>query len=282
MPATAAAARQGYALGRGGRRTAHRSGRRRRRPRRKGGRRRTGRGGRHRPRRRGHGVAGVGRRQRVGGASAVGGGRVFAVEPFDDQSADFLERGEYATAIARASFVGGHAHRVHLRVHIRHRHGAGQIALVVLQHQRDVFQRQAHFGEVVAQVLQRFKIFRHLVGVGIGDEDDAVDALQHELAGGIVIDLARHRVEHELGVHAGHLAEVHGHEVEVERAIGLGGDRHHLAHRLLGGFLVDHLEIGRLARHAGTVEDDLAADFTLTEVDLYHWWDPEWLTGSGA
>ena len=52
-------------------------------------------------------------------------------------------------------------------------------------------------------------------------------------------------------------AELDGQEVEEERAVGLGGQREHLALVLDGQLLVDPLQVGRLPAQAGAVVDDL-------------------------
>jgi hypothetical protein len=50
-------------------------------------------------------------------------------------------------------------------------------------------------------------------------EDDAVDALEDELAAGVVEHLTGHRVEVEAGLEASDLAEREREEVEEQRAV---------------------------------------------------------------
>src|SRR5690606_22817686 len=77
-------------------------------------------------------------------------------------------------------------------------------------------------------------------------------------------------VEVEPGAEAADGAEVHGEEVEEERALGLGGGRDQLPLRGGGDLLVDVLEVGRLAAQARAVVDDLAVDLARRVVDQRH------------
>ena len=53
-------------------------------------------------------------------------------------------------------------------------------------------------GEVRVQVLEALDVLVELAGLAVGDEHDAVGALQHELARRLVVDLPGHGVELEL------------------------------------------------------------------------------------
>src|SRR5204862_5199162 len=121
------------------------------------------------------------------------------------------------------------------------------------------------------EVLQRLEIRVQREVLAVGDEDDAVGALQHELTGGVVVDLSRHGVELQLGAHAANLAEVEGEEVEEESAVGLGGERQHLALVVRGQRVVDELQVGRLPAQTGTVIDDLRGDLFGGVVEEDHW-----------
>ena len=72
---------------------------------------------------------------------------------------------------------------------------------------------EAQLGQVHLQVAQRLHVRVERGHLAVRHEDDAVHALQHELAGGVVEDLAGHRVELEADLHAAD----HAH---VERAAG--------------------------------------------------------------
>ena len=91
---------------------------------------------------------------------------------------------------------------------------------------------EADLGEVLAEVLRRLSRFGSPIGpLGVGDEDDAVDALEDELPGRVVEDLSRNRVELEAGLEAADDADVEREEVEEERPVGLGLEGDHLAPR---------------------------------------------------
>ena len=102
------------------------------------------------------------------------------------------------------------------------------------------------------------------------DEHHAVDALQDQLAAGVVEHLAGHGVEVEARLEAADLAERQRQEVEEQRALGLGRERDHLALRLGVGLVVDVLQVGRLPAQAGPVVDDLAVDLARRVVDEAH------------
>ena len=101
------------------------------------------------------------------------------VELLDDQAADFLQRRENTFSISCARFVRRIVIGVHLGIEICHAQRIGQVAFVVLQDHRDVVDGEAHFSKVVFEILKRLEIFSHLVGIGIRDEDHAIDTLQH-------------------------------------------------------------------------------------------------------
>ena len=79
----------------------------------------------------------------------------------------------------------------------------GQILLVVLEHDRQLADVHALAQQVVLQVLQALQVVVEAPRLAVGDEDDAVGALQHQLPGGVVVALPRDGVELELGGEAG-------------------------------------------------------------------------------
>ena len=132
-----------------------------------------------------------------------------------------------------------------------------QVALVELQDQRDFVEVEADLGEVLAQVLEALDVRVEHRLLRVGDEDDAVDALEHELAGGVVEDLAGDGVELQAGLESADDADVDRQEVEEERAVGLRLEADHLAAALRRGLGVDVVEIGGLPAEARTVVNDL-------------------------
>jgi hypothetical protein len=61
-----------------------------------------------------------------------------------------------------------------------------QVALVVLQDERDALERQPLLAQVLVEVAQRFEVVLHLPEAGIGHEHHRIGALEHELAGSVV------------------------------------------------------------------------------------------------
>src|SRR6185437_7132719 len=92
-------------------------------------------------------------------------------------------------------------------------------------------------------------------------------ALEDELARGLVVDLAWHRVELKLGREARDLAKVERQKVEEERAVGLRGERHHAPFSIVGHLTVDVMQVRRLSGPARSVVDDLARDLAGGVVD---------------
>jgi hypothetical protein len=155
-------------------------------------------------------------------------------------------------------------------VQLFHARELRQVALVELQHVRHLGQLDPVTLQVLLEVLERFDVRTEHLFLRVGDEHDAIDALQHELAGLVVEDLARHGVELHAGLHPADLAQIHRQEVEEQRAVGLGGQGEHLALDALAQVLVDELEVRRLAAQAGTVVDDLGRQLLGRVVEQYH------------
>src|SRR5205823_194068 len=117
---------------------------------------------------------------------------------------------------------------------------------------------------------QRLDVRLHALHLAVGDEDDAIHALEDELAGGVVEHLAGHGVEMEAGLESPDLSQRQGKEVEEEGAVRLGGEADELALRLRIGLVVDVLEIGGLPAKTRAVIDDLAVDLSGRVVDEGH------------
>src|SRR3954471_2089971 len=145
-----------------------------------------------------------------------------------------------------------------------------QIALVVLHHERNGARIETLIREVRMQILETLDILGELTRLTVGDKDDAVDSLQYQLARSGVVHLTRHCVQLEARSETRNRAQIKRQKIEKQRAIGLGGERDHLALSLLGQLRVDVLKISRLARSSGTVIDDLARDLAGAVVDDGH------------
>jgi hypothetical protein len=132
-----------------------------------------------------------------------------------------------------------------------------EVAFVELEDERELFDHEPDLGEVFLQVLEALDVRVEHRQLRVGDEDDAVDAFQHQLARRVVEDLAGDRVELEARLEAADDADVDRQEIEEEGAVGLGLEADHFAAALRRSLRVDVVEIGRLPAEARTVVDDL-------------------------
>src|SRR5690606_15308306 len=120
------------------------------------------------------------------------------------------------------------------------------------------------------EVLEALDVRLHARDLRVGDEHDAIGALEDQLAARVVEHLAGHRVEVEANLVLADLAEIERQEVEEQRALGLRLERDHLAARL-GLRRREHvLEVCRLPAQARAVIDDLAVDLLRQPVDEAH------------
>ncbi len=123
------------------------------------------------------------------------------------------------------------------------------------------------FLQVIHEVVESLMVGVHAFFLGIGDENDAVNATQDQLAAGVIEYLPGNSVKMDAGLESAHGAKIQGQEVKKQGTIGLRRQRDHLAFLLLRSFLVNVLEIGGLAAQASAVVDDLAIDFPGREID---------------
>src|SRR5262249_60552200 len=100
----------------------------------------------------------------------------------------------------------------------------------------------------------------HALDLAVRHEDDAVHALQDQLPGGVVEDLAGDGVEVEARLEPAHGAELEGEEVEEERAVGLGREGDELALRVRVRLVVDPLEVRGLPAETRAAVDGRAVD----------------------
>ena len=131
------------------------------------------------------------------------------------------------------------------------------VAFVELDHDRRVVRIEVVLLHVVQEIGEALAVGPDHRRLRVGDEDDRVGALQHQLARLVVEDLSRNGVELDLEVEIGDFADVDWQEVEEERAVGFGGQRQHLP--LLAGveLVEDDHQIGRFSAETGTVVNDL-------------------------
>src|SRR2546426_1044758 len=116
-------------------------------------------------------------------------------------------------------------------------------------------------------------LFRsHFVVLRIGDEHDAINAAQDELAGGVVNELAGGSIELGLGFEAFDGHGFDGEGVEKEGAVGTGRQRKQFAFIAGGGLDVGMNldQIGGLAAHGRSVIDDFDLQFFGCLIDDGH------------
>src|SRR5213082_679780 len=151
-----------------------------------------------------------------------------------------------------------------------------QMAFVVLQDVGDIVERHVLLGQVVLQIFETLNVFLHFFPLRIGYENDAIDAAQDELAGGVVNYLTRDGIELEFGDKALDNQSVERKKVEEQSAIGCGGERNEVAAILRINPLMDVTEIGSFATEGRTVINDLKLDLAAGVINDRHEESPLW------
>src|SRR5215467_11184983 len=155
-------------------------------------------------------------------------------------------------------------------LHVLERRDVLQVALVVLHHVGHLVEVVVVLAEVLLEVAEALHVVAQPVPLRVGHEDQPVYPAQDELARHVVVDLARNRVELELGGETAHGGGRDGQEVEEERAVVTRGERDHVPLARLRQALVDVLEVRGFSRHSGAVVHDLEVDDLLRVVDDRH------------
>src|ERR1035438_910017 len=172
--------------------------------------------------------------------------RTSLADEFVQQHAgDHVERLEDALAL-----VGRRGERGHLNIPVVQQefevfHGGNvrQVALVVLNHVGNFRQVELERFEVLFQVDKALYVLGHFLVLRISNEDNAIHAAQHKLAGGVVDHLAGNGVKLELGLEALDGHGLDGQEIEEQGAIRTGCQRNQLALVALGGLnVIMHLD----------------------------------------
>src|SRR5271157_267537 len=151
-----------------------------------------------------------------------------------------------------------------------HRKHTGQVALVELEHVRNLPEVVIVLVQVLVQVLQCFNVGVHSFFLGIRHKHHAVHAPQNQLAAGVVEDLPRHRVKMEAGFEPANTAEVEGKEIEEKSAVGFCSQGDHFPAGFPQGLIKNPLEVGGLTAQTSAVVNDLAVDFAGSEVNETH------------
>src|SRR5437867_12283519 len=102
-----------------------------------------------------------------------------------------------------------------------------KVLLVVLNDDRNSTRIHVLLREILVKVLKALDVLLQLSRLAVGDEHDAVRALQHELAGRVVVDLPGNGVELEACSESGNRAELERQEMKGQRTLRLRSKRHH-------------------------------------------------------
>src|SRR4029450_9294329 len=103
-----------------------------------------------------------------------------------------------------------------------------QIALVVLKYIRNLVERRLVFAELQFQIAQALHVLAQAVELRVGDEHKAVSATEDQPPRGVVVDLARHRVELEAGLESAHGERRYRQEIEIDRPVVASRERDHV------------------------------------------------------
>src|SRR5262245_61020522 len=121
-------------------------------------------------------------------------------ELMQQHARNHVERFKHSLALVRG---GGERRDLNFTVvqekfHVFNGRDVWEIAFVVLNDVRNIMQVQLESLEVLFKVGKGFNVLSHLVVLGVSNKNDAVNATENELAGGVVDDLPGHSVELEL------------------------------------------------------------------------------------
>src|SRR5690242_16429880 len=154
---------------------------------------------------------------------------------------------DHATATDGDGLEAGRAEGVEVLLQDGNGKDVGQIALVPLHYQGKFAGVAAHTLELIGKLAEVLDVLLELAGLRVRHEDDAVGALQDGDARLLVEHLAGNRVELEAHLEAVDAAEVEGQQIEVQRALGLGVNRDHVADvARIDGFM-DEMQVGGFA-----------------------------------
>ncbi len=146
----------------------------------------------------------------------------------------------------------------------------GEVALVVLEHQRHRRRIQLVCEEVLRHLPEALDVLLPPVGGRVRDEDQGIGPLQDEAARGGVHGLPGDGEDLELEVEAAKARRLQGQQVEQDGPILGRVDRDQLTPTRGQGVLVEDLEVGRLPPDGRAVVDDLDLDRPLAVVQLDH------------
>ena len=145
-----------------------------------------------------------------------------------------------------------------------------EVAFVELEDSRELVKGGAIVGEITDHAVPGREVFLHAVKLGVRDENDPIDTPEHHLSGGVIANLPRDRIEHELCFVAIDHHRVDGQEVEEESPVVGGGEGHQVTPLVSADTAVDIAEIGGLAAHGSAAIDQLETDLAGIVVDDGH------------
>ena len=157
---------------------------------------------------------------------------------------------------------------VEVALHHGDRRRLWEVALVVLEDERDVRDVDPMSDELAGHLAERLQILFLAVQRRVGDEDDAVDSLEDGLAGRSVHRLTSDAQDLQPEVVAAEADRLERQHVEENRALLGGVHRNHHAAPLASGVLVQLVQVGRLAADGRPVVDDLGRDRPVLVVDF--------------
>ena len=180
------------------------------------------------------------------------------------------QRRRHARAVDRRRLDHRRGAGMEVTAHVVDRVDVRQVALVVLEHQRDFVRIDAVEPQVGPEVLQALHIRLAHRRLRVGHEHHAVRPAQDQLARRVVEHLAGNGVELHADFLTGDRAQLHRHEVEEQRAVRLRRHGDHLALVLQLRIPIDLLEVRRLPAQAGAVVHQLDGDLVDRLVDEDH------------
>ena len=208
-------------------------------------------------------------RQRPPAAAAAGGLLAPALSLRKHESGNTAQRLEDAGAVQRIGGERWHLAKVQRVLELGHAgdERARQVLLVVLDHERHGAHIDVVFREIRVQILHALDVLGELARLAVGDEHDAVGAVEHELARRLVVHLAGDGVELEARRESRDGAQVERQKIEEQRSIRLRREGDHLPFAIPRHLLVNVMQVGRLPRPPRAVVDDLAGDLAGGVVD---------------
>ena len=214
----------------------------------------------------------VGRQQRAESGSNLlaetidGVGRGADAEPFVEIDGS----GFSDFAADRDRRKGRRVDGVEIGLELGHGDDAIEIPLVVQQDNRDALGIDAVRLEILPQVFERPAVRLPLIGLTVGDEDDAVDPREDGPAGRVVLDLSGYRIQLNGETITADSTEVERQQIEKQRPVRCRVEGVQTGSALRVRHPVDVLQARGLATESRTVVHDLDLDLPILIVELNH------------